>query len=448
MKDDDSFSHITRLITRFLYTFPITVALIYLIARLVRRYHKSPTPFSITKYIDNPLRRLLLPPDEAALRHGIRKGMKVLEIGPGNGSHTFATARRVGNSGSVTAVDIQPEVIERIQRKALVEGYQNVEARVLDVHELPYTDGTFDVISMTMVFGEIPQPQKALQEFYRLLSADGKLVFSECIVDPDYQLSSMLNDRCSQAGFHLVHKTNTALGYTAVFDKHPGIQTGRPISRVTRPRLAARENYNRISRWYDLLAGSSERQFIDLGIGMLQVKPGEHILEIGFGSGYGITSLAQAVGDAGKIYGIDISDRMLEISLERVKQEGYIQRVELTQGDALKLPFEDKTMDSVFISFTLELFDSPEIPLVLEEVKRILKDEGRLGLVAMAKTCRDTLPVRLYEWAHRRFPDAVDCRPIYVGDTLEEAGWQVVDITHTSTWGLPVDIVIAKKQFS
>jgi ubiquinone/menaquinone biosynthesis C-methylase UbiE len=445
MKDDDSSPHIKRVISRFLFTFPLIVTLIYIIARLVRRYNKSPTPFPITTYIDNPLRRMLLPPDEVALRHGIRKGMKVLEIGPGNGSFTFAAARRVGNNGRVAAVDIQTEVIERIQRKARVEGYQNIEARVLDVHDLPYAEGTFDVISMTMVFGEIPQPQKALQEFHRLLSANGKLVFSEYIVDPDYQLSSKLIEQCNAAGFRLVRKMNRAFGYTAVFDKHPELRTGRPISRVNRPRLAARENYNRIGKWYDLLAGSSEHQFIDLGIDMLQVKPGEHILEIGFGTGYSIISLAQAAGDTGKIHGIDISDRMLEISKEKVNAERYGQRVELVQGDALSLPYEDKSMDSVFISFTLELFDNPEMPHVLDECTRVLKDEGRLGLVAMAKTHRDTFSVRLYEWAHKRFPNAVDCRPIYVRDTLREAGWQVVDITHTSTWGLPVDIVLAKK---
>jgi ubiquinone/menaquinone biosynthesis C-methylase UbiE len=445
MKKDDFSHNFMKVISRFLLTFPLIVTLIYLVARLVRRFNKSPTPFPLTDYIDNPLRRILLPPDKVALQHGIRRGMKVLEIGPGNGSFTFAAARRVGTSGMVVSVDIQPEVIEHIRRKAEVEGYQNVEAGVLDVHKLPYADESFDIISMTMAFGEIPQPQKALQEFHRLLSPEGKLVFGEYIVDPDYQLSGRLIELCNTARFHLVRKLNQALGYTAVFDKHYEPQAGSPISRVNRPRLAARESYNRISIWYDLLAGSSERTFIDLGLDMLQINPGEQILEIGFGTGYGISCLAQAVGDSGKVYGIDISDRMLEISLERVRKEGYSQRVELTQGDALQLPYEDDSMDAAFMSFTLELFDDPDLPLVLDECARVLKNNGRLGVVAMAKTHRDTLPVRLYEWAHERFPSAVDCRPIYVRDTLEDAGWQVIDITHTSTWGLPVDIVVVKR---
>jgi len=445
MNNDDFSSNILRAISRFLFTFPLIVILIYIIARLARRYNKSPTPFPITSYIDNPLRRVLLPPDEVALQHGIRKGMKVLEIGPGNGSFTFAAARRVGTDGMVVAIDVQPQVIEHIQRKALVEGYQNIDARLLDVHDLPYADGSFNVISMTMVYGGLPQPLKALQEFHRLLNNDGKLAFSEYIVDPDYPLSSKLIEQCNAAGFRLVRKINRALGYTAVFDKQYELQADSPISRVKRPRLAARENYNRISKWYDALAGGSEHQFIDLGIEKLEVKPGEKILEIGFGTGYSIQSLAKAVGEAGKVYGIDISDRMLEISLKRVQKQGCSQRVDLTQGDAVKLPYGDNSMDAIFMSFTLELFDNPEMPLVLDECTRVLKNDGHLGLVAMAKIHKETIPVRLYEWAHERFPNAVDCRPIYVRDTLENAGWQVIDIARTSTWGLPVDVVLAKK---
>ncbi|MFZ0532240.1 MAG: hypothetical protein WAM09_03595, partial [Anaerolineales bacterium] len=57
------------------------------------------------------------------------------------------------------------------------------------------------------------------------------------------------------------------------------------ISRVERSKSAARRAYNRMSRIYDLLAGSSEAQFIHLGLDMLAVRAGETILEIGSGTG-------------------------------------------------------------------------------------------------------------------------------------------------------------------
>jgi demethylmenaquinone methyltransferase/2-methoxy-6-polyprenyl-1,4-benzoquinol methylase len=44
-----------------------------------------------------------------------------------------------------------------------------------------------------------------------------------------------------------------------------------------------------------------------------------------------------------------------------------------------------------------------------------------------------------------RFPAYVDCRPIFARQTVEEAGFRVVDVTEMVMWGLPVEAIIAKK---
>jgi demethylmenaquinone methyltransferase/2-methoxy-6-polyprenyl-1,4-benzoquinol methylase len=225
------------------------------------------------------------------------------------------------------------------------------------------------------------------------------------------------------------------------------IPTGVPeISRITRSKQETKSSYDRLSKWYDVLAGHSEKKLTDFGLQKLGVKEGELVLEIGFGTGHCILAIAKSVGNLGKVYGIDISEGMFNSAQARVRETGLAARVELRCGDATELPFGENCFDAIFMSFTLELFDSLEIPMVLHECLRVLRNGGRLCVVALSIRETASLMTKLYEWAHRRFPSYIDCRPIFVRKAIEEAGFQVVDVTETSTWGLPVEIVTAKKR--
>ncbi len=217
------------------------------------------------------------------------------------------------------------------------------------------------------------------------------------------------------------------------------------ISRVRRSKAQAKASYDRMSKWYEMLAGSSEKHFIDMGLEKLSAQVGEKILEIGFGTGYALEKLACDVGEGGKVYGIDISQGMLERAKERIRMKGLSERVELTCDDAEQLPYQDQFFDGIFMSFTLELFDTPEIPNVLRECHRVLKEGGRLCVVAMAKTDKESLMTKLYAWAHEKMPAYVDCRPIYVREAIESAGFHVDARKKASMWALPLEIVLSTK---
>jgi len=216
------------------------------------------------------------------------------------------------------------------------------------------------------------------------------------------------------------------------------------ISRVYRSKNEAEKAYTKMSRTYDLFAGTFEARYSDMALKYLDIKTGEHVLEIGFGTGCNLSKMAKSVGDTGKIYGIDLSSGMLGVAEKRLSRTGLLDRVELICGDAAKIPYDSGNFDAVFISFTLELFDTPEIPVVLNEIKRVLKPNGRFGIISMSKESRTTPLIKLYEWAHRKFPQYADCRPIYVEQSVRDAGFTISFSETHKLSGLPVKIVLAQ----
>jgi demethylmenaquinone methyltransferase/2-methoxy-6-polyprenyl-1,4-benzoquinol methylase len=204
-------------------------------------------------------------------------------------------------------------------------------------------------------------------------------------------------------------------------------------------------NYDRLSRYYDLMANRSERKHRDFATGKLGVHEGETILEIGFGTGHSIEAFARRVGNTGKVLGIDSSEGMREVTRARIARAGLEDRVALELEDATSLPYDAGSVDAIFASFTLELFDAPEIQLVLRECYRVLREGGRIVILAMAKRKAPNLMSRLYEWLHNRFPKTIDCRPIYVREALEAAGFTTVELVTRSLCTIPIDVVLSHK---
>ncbi len=205
----------------------------------------------------------------------------------------------------------------------------------------------------------------------------------------------------------------------------------------------ARKTYDKISKWYDLLEGVWEKKAKQTGLAKLAVKEGEKVLEIGFGTGHGIVALASSVGEHGSVCGIDISPGMLDVTRRMLKKAGIAKRVALVLGDAVNLPYETDSFDAAFMSFTLELFDTPEIPLVLNECKRVLHKNGRICIVSLSETGGPSRVRALYKWGHESFPRFLDCRPIFVEEALKDAGFQCIYVNTTTVFRMPVEIVLA-----
>ncbi len=202
-----------------------------------------------------------------------------------------------------------------------------------------------------------------------------------------------------------------------------------------------RAAYNQLSHFYDLLSDRAEASVRRAALKGLNPGPGNWALEIGPGSGHSLADLAKSVGREGWVVGVDLSEGMLLRARSRVRAEGH-HRVRLVQGDGASLPFRDSAFDAVLMCFTLELFDTPEIPTVLGECERVLKVGGRLAVAALSKTAGESVPLKLYEWSHRLFPRFANCRPIRPQEVIEKAGFRV-DERQLLHAGLPVELVVA-----
>jgi ubiquinone/menaquinone biosynthesis C-methylase UbiE len=216
------------------------------------------------------------------------------------------------------------------------------------------------------------------------------------------------------------------------------------MQRIQRTQAQARASYNRLSRSYGWMGEMWERAPRRVCLQQLDIQPGENVLEIGCGTGHDLVTIYKWVGPGGLACGLDLSDGMLSTSTSSLRKAGFSD-ARLVCGDGLALPFVAGSFDTLYTSFTLELIDTPDIPLFLADCLRLLRPGGRMGVVSLSKSGKSQRMVRIYEWFHSRYPTVVDCRPIYVQEAVNTAGFNLTMTARLSMWGLPVEVVVAKK---
>lgn len=106
-----------------------------------------------------------------------------------------------------------------------------------------------------------------------------------------------------------------------------------------------------------------------------EVMAGQTVVDLGSGAGLDLLIAARAVGSAGRVIGVDISEIMLTRARENVARAG-LDNVELRHGVIEQLPIEDATADWVISNCVINL--SPDKAAVFAEIHRVLKPGGRM----------------------------------------------------------------------
>ena len=110
-------------------------------------------------------------------------------------------------------------------------------------------------------------------------------------------------------------------------------------------------------------------------LSLLDLRPHEHVLEIGFGHGRTIERALAAVPE-GFVAGVDLSDDMVRMASARLQRFIEAGRAELRGGDSARLPYDDGRFDKAYSLHTLYFWSDPVEHL--REIHRVLRPNGRV----------------------------------------------------------------------
>jgi len=148
----------------------------------------------------------------------VQPGQVVCDLGAGNGFYTLWLAKLVGEKGRVLAVDIQPEMLDMLKRRAARENISNIEPILGTAVDPKLPDGKLDLVLMVDVYHELSNPEEVLSAVRKSLKPHGRIALVEFRLEDD-SVPILVLHRMSKAQ---IMKEYTANGFKLV-DQFDGL---------------------------------------------------------------------------------------------------------------------------------------------------------------------------------------------------------------------------------